>query len=396
MPPASNTNRVRLRQAVELDQLFKHAFQLVEPDHVRPVRRGVVGVLAGLHEDGGTGDAAALPRQIEPVVARRFKADATRQLVALSLLVHFLNYLVFMLFKKRHWRFAGRMDISDRDVIPFRWDLSRREQLGQLLSGEAEVFPAGYLEDLRETAAKVVARAGDGDLVFVGRSPENIFDYVSGAFSELKSRRSLTLLQGSFSRIPDDLTLSELEPILGYFRSERIDPQSLASSGKVVRFVDVVAYGRTFLWLVRTIRAWSERERADWNAVKRRIGFIGLTSRTKNSPNTYRWQQDDAWLQHGENIFVKNVSVHRFVLNYFADTGPKVTPSHNRHRWGSEEALRPPREEERLMALRGAVQLYDLGKDRTERSLFARVLAEQPEMSEPWLRRLVLELKANK
>jgi len=37
-----------------------------------------------------------------------------------------------------------------------------------------------------------------------------------------------------------------------------------------------------------------------------------------------------------------------------------------------------------------------LGKDRTERSLFARVLAEQPEMSEPWLRRLVLELKANK
>lgn len=288
------------------------------------------------------------------------------------------------------------MNTADRSIVPFRWDLGRREQLGRLLSGEAESFPAAFLEDLRETAAKVVARAGNADLVFVGRSPENIFDYVSGAFSALKSPRSLTLLQGSFSGITAGLTLSELEPLLGYFQSEGIDPQSLSSSGRIVRFVDLVSSGRTFVWMVRTIRDWSEREQVDWNAVKRRIGFIGLTGRTKNSPNTYRWQQGDAWRRHGERIFVKNVSVDRFVLRYFGATGPKVTPSHHRDRWGHEDALIPPRDEKRLMALRGAVQLYDLGKDGAERSLFARALAEQPEMSEPWLRGLVLELKARK
>ena len=59
---------------------------------------------------------------------------------------------------------------------PFRWDPSRRAQLGTLLRGEpAERYPE-FLDDLRECCARVVARADDGRLVFVGRSPESIHD----------------------------------------------------------------------------------------------------------------------------------------------------------------------------------------------------------------------------
>jgi hypothetical protein len=31
----------------------------------------------------------------------------------------------------------------------------------------------------------VIAAAADGDLVFVGRSPESIFDYLSGVLAEV-------------------------------------------------------------------------------------------------------------------------------------------------------------------------------------------------------------------
>jgi hypothetical protein len=38
------------------------------------------------------------------------------------------------------------------------------------------------LDDLRPCASSVVGRCGGGRLVFVGRSPESLFDYLSGVF----------------------------------------------------------------------------------------------------------------------------------------------------------------------------------------------------------------------
>lgn len=67
---------------------------------------------------------------------------------------------------------------------PFRWDPSRRAQLGTLLRGEpAEQYPE-FLDDLRECCARVLALADDGRLVFVERSPESIHDYLGGALAD--------------------------------------------------------------------------------------------------------------------------------------------------------------------------------------------------------------------
>ncbi|HEY7768416.1 tetratricopeptide repeat protein, partial [Longimicrobium sp.] len=78
------------------------------------------------------------------------------------------------------------------EAVPFRWDVSRREQLGRLLEAELPPVPPwhsgrgmiGLLPELRPCAAGVVARAGDARLVFVGRSLENVFDYLSGILSD--------------------------------------------------------------------------------------------------------------------------------------------------------------------------------------------------------------------
>ncbi len=42
---------------------------------------------------------------------------------------------------------------------PFRWNLKKREQLGGLLDGEKASIVLEYLDDLRECAAKVLARS---------------------------------------------------------------------------------------------------------------------------------------------------------------------------------------------------------------------------------------------
>lgn len=64
--------------------------------------------------------------------------------------------------------------------LPFRWDLVTPAQLGSLLADRPE--PDLWFRDaLVECAGKVLARCGGGDLVFVGRSLDSMFDLLGGA-----------------------------------------------------------------------------------------------------------------------------------------------------------------------------------------------------------------------
>ena len=63
---------------------------------------------------------------------------------------------------------------------PFRWDIKRREQLGSLVDVPVEYPFPGLIPGLRHACARILALSEDSDLVFVGRSPESFFDYLSG------------------------------------------------------------------------------------------------------------------------------------------------------------------------------------------------------------------------
>jgi hypothetical protein len=57
---------------------------------------------------------------------------------------------------------------SNADVIrPFRWDITRRSQLGKLADVERPDSYPEFEEDPLTCAARVLAFSGDGDLVFL-------------------------------------------------------------------------------------------------------------------------------------------------------------------------------------------------------------------------------------
>jgi hypothetical protein len=55
------------------------------------------------------------------------------------------------------------MGESGEMVVPFRWDLVSRDQLGSLLAG-ADEPDLWFLDSLVACTGKVLARGGDGDL----------------------------------------------------------------------------------------------------------------------------------------------------------------------------------------------------------------------------------------
>jgi hypothetical protein len=85
------------------------------------------------------------------------------------------------------------------ESLPFRCDLVTPDQLGSLLVG-TPTPDLWLLDELVACAGKVLARSGNGDLVFVGRSLDSMFDLLSGALADLGGQRRLRRLPLSFQR----------------------------------------------------------------------------------------------------------------------------------------------------------------------------------------------------
>jgi hypothetical protein len=92
------------------------------------------------------------------------------------------------------WQHGG----VTRSNVPFRWDLVTPDQLGSLIAG-TDAPDLWFLDDLTGCTGKVLARSGNGDLVFVGRSLDSMFDLLGGVFAGRAEPR-LMRLPFSFQR----------------------------------------------------------------------------------------------------------------------------------------------------------------------------------------------------
>lgn len=149
--------------------------------------------------------------------------------------------------------------------------------------------------------------------------------------------------------------------------------------------------GGTFQRLFHFIKSWTLEDKLDFNSVAIKTSFIGITQKTKNSPNTWRWQQKAAWVKEHPKVSIKNVSVPAELWDYLGNLQPKVSKTNYPEKWGSDEILLPPRESSNLQALKQAYLVYCLGLEQKQQ--FAEKLATTQEFKDSWLRSMASELK---
>ncbi|SEQ49706.1 hypothetical protein [Lentzea albida] len=264
--------------------------------------------------------------------------------------------------------------------LPLRWDLVTPDQLGSMLD-DVEAPEVWYLDDLAECAGKVLARSGDGDLVFVGRSLDSMFDLLGGALEGRKLHRlPLSFRHGPVLR-GDVPRAREMLAEIG------VTPASLARRDRPVTFVDVVATGGSFEKLFGLLDDWIAEERETWPAIRRKLRFVGVTIRRRTSPNVERWQQQAEWTRRLPASSVVNVSLDVRVWSYLGNNQTKLTWPFPLHRW--REHLREAKRDERTrVALAEAVHLVALGRTQEVRRKIARGMDGEPALSESWLRTL--------
>jgi hypothetical protein len=279
---------------------------------------------------------------------------------------------------------------------PFRWDLVTPDQLGSLPAGTASPKPP-FLDDLVACAGKVLARSGNGDLVFVGRSLDSMFDLLGGALTGLADDRRLHRLPLSFAGLGvlagrrwhrRPLTPAETARARELLAGVGVTPRGLARRARPVAFVDVVSGGGTFRQLFTLLRSWIDEERQAWQVIRRKVRFVGVTPRRRTSPNTYRWQQVEEWPAQLPARSVVNVSLDPWVWSYLGDHQVKLTRTFRPDCWLAE-AAGPGRDEPTRQAIAEALAIVAYGRSRAGRRALARAVRGEPTLAEPWLRTLV-------
>jgi hypothetical protein len=273
---------------------------------------------------------------------------------------------------------------------PFRWDLARGDQLGSLLEG----IPAPHLwyaDALLDCAAKILARSDDGDLRFVGRSVDSLYDLLSGCLATTSWQGRLHLLPLAMQIHHGSLSEREVLQLRANFAADGLAPHDLARLRRPVVFVDLVDVGTTFGYLYAFLRRWIADERAQWDVIRLKLRFIGITVRTYTSPNAYRWQQWVAWTRELPAPAITNVSLDLDVWAYLGNDQRKTTASFRPDRWLDDSVARPRHDDTARAALAEAVALLRHGE--AVRDQLVTALARQPQFSERWLRALALELR---
>lgn len=288
-------------------------------------------------------------------------------------------------------------------VVPFRWDVRRREQLGRLVDAPPPPADRGWsptpwrelLPEVRACSVRVLARAGDARLVFVGRSPENMYDYLTGALADTRRADRCDLLSVSlpWGDVHGVFPRGMVEALRAHFRALGLSPGEIATAPRPVALVDFVSSGTTFGSLSATLATWAREEGVDVNAVRRRLRFVGITAQGKNSPNAWRWFQRVEWAGDYPRSALRGVSVPGWFWSYLGNYQDKTMRSNEAQYWGTDALMHAPRDPHAFAALRTAVRLHEHARTREERARFAGMLAERVEMREPWLRSLLLEIR---
>lgn len=277
---------------------------------------------------------------------------------------------------------------------PFRWDLVGRDRLGTLLP-ETPRLSARFVDEVLHCAARVFALSEDGDLYFVGRSPDSLFDVLSGLLSATPHlgrlhQLALSVRWGGAERLSPEDTAQLRANLAG----DGVSPQTLTRRGRPLVLVDLVSEGATFGLLHARLRDWIAAEQGSWPVIRTKLRYIGITTRTKTSPNTWRWQQHAEWTRELPARAVRNVSLDAFVWSDLGNRQPKITPSFRRALWSDPSVAVPRHDEQTLLALAEAVAFVEHGRSPEGRARFRELLQREPAAKERWLRSLLPRLRA--
>jgi hypothetical protein len=196
-----------------------------------------------------------------------------------------------------------------------------------------------------EAAARVIEKCFNGNIYFIGRSPEYIYDYLRSALKDLKAWRDrCRLVIISTAKAPGymDLTEEARDGLKTYLEKEGLSPGNIIRGRKRTCLVDFLFSGRTITVLVNFLFNWCIELKLNRQDLLYKIDAIMFITRSDKErlrrisvmdlfPNAF-WINSCGF---GQRSFFP-VSVDDEFWFECAENEPKITDSYTHTEWGDE------------------------------------------------------------
>lgn len=289
---------------------------------------------------------------------------------------------------------------------PFRWNIKKREQLGSLLNGSVEHEDGyyfgikHYLDVLPKSCARILSLSDNSDLIFIGRSLEKAFDYISGVLFGTSWEDRCVLLNVSLPESHDIVRGKYPGAVKGFRKqlsSLGLNPACLQSRKRGIAFVDLIMSGNTLGNLHDFLMKISDTEQVDRKSVKRKVRFIVGTEERHTSPNIYRWYQDKSgtpWIREYKPRQLRSFTIDPFLWDHLIyDHQRSLSQWNPPWRWGDTSIEYAHHDKESLESLRLCYDLYTAATSSVHKQSFLRLLQKENSVKYPWFRGLISELK---
>eukprot|EP01102_Stenamoeba_stenopodia_P013625 TRINITY_DN4446_c0_g2_i1.p1 TRINITY_DN4446_c0_g2~~TRINITY_DN4446_c0_g2_i1.p1 ORF type:complete len:483 (-),score=110.02 TRINITY_DN4446_c0_g2_i1:50-1498(-) len=315
-------------------------------------------------------------------------------------------------------RFGPNVNFAVRSVAtevvhPFRWDLNNVTGLGRKafiyrnklslnkhLANDLRRMKCydfwKFFEEFQRCVANTLALSHGSDLLFLGRSPEMIYDFLCGCFKDDESLVSKLKLMHFSMRSVDEYEWkhdiigpsSRMSHMMTYMTSLGLDPQSLLKRKTPIAIVDFVYGGETLDNLLWLIRAWTIQLKCDWNAVRQKIMVIAIRSvaRLDVTLRGQEWMETYGGPKHWFTVWTSDI-----FWVAVADRLIHMEHSYPMYQWGKNVRKRVVR-----AGLHTELFFYETAQTKGGRQEFVSELVKvNAGMRQAWFRSLVIWLKGN-
>ncbi len=198
-----------------------------------------------------------------------------------------------------------------------------------------------YIKDIIETSAKILNYCRDGDIFFIGRSPENIYDFLLGALdSPWKDRLHLVLISMAGYEDYNSLSSMQKSSIQSYLTNCGLHPQAIISRKRRTCLVDFVCRATTIDNFLLFMGKWVLEEKLSLGDMQSKIETILIQKQSD-----FKSSNNELYDAHYINYYGwgKN-SLHVFpVTDSFwldcCDNLEKITLSYVVDAWGDSEYI---------------------------------------------------------
>lgn len=257
------------------------------------------------------------------------------------------------------------------------------------------------VDNVIQISAWILNYCRDGELFFFGRSPENIYDFLSGVFKDFswKDRLHLVLLSTRYTKyeetLYDVITDEQKTSVKKYLTSVGLHPKDIIQRKRRTCLVDFIHSGYSINNFVTIMERWCQEEKLSVKDMLFKFEFIMIEKEehvvelAEKGVEPYFMMTDIVNKCGYQSNSYHLITISDKLWESFSENPEKVTESYPAYKWGDDDQINFINSHHDIVGIFKARLAYDYGCHKNGKKILRKHMLDCPSMKYKWFQQIL-------